>query len=144
AREALAMARETRDPEALSLVLARSWALVDGSKPYAAELESLMDEAASVAREAADPARVADALSNKGFLAGCRGDGIAFAAHLAEAGRINDGLRRPLRNWSTRIDAAALAAFTGDLDRAERLATEAVELGQLAGRPDDANIGIFG
>src|SRR5207244_9401204 len=42
AREALAMARETRDPDALSLVLARSWALVDGSKPYAAELESLM------------------------------------------------------------------------------------------------------
>ena len=37
-----------------------------------------------------------------------------------------------------------LAAFTGDLERAEQLATEAVELGQRAGRPDDAVIGSFG
>ena len=35
-------------------------------------------------------------------------------------------------------------AFTGDLEHAEQLATEAVELGRLAGRPDDSIIGSFG
>lgn len=143
-REALALAREIGDPEVLGLVLARSWALVDGSRPYGDELESLMDEAAAVAREASDLGALASAVGNKAFLAGRRGDGVAFAANLAEAARINDGLRRPVCTWMDRNDAAALAAFTGDLEHAEQLATEAVELGRLAGRPDDSIIGSFG
>jgi hypothetical protein len=144
AREALTLARSTRDPEALSLVLTRSWALVDGSSPYVTEMEPLLDEAESVARDAGNPAALSEALRNKAFLAGCRGDGTAFAAHLAATARINDGLRRPELNWWTRNDAAALAVFTGDLDRAEQLATEALELGRLAGRSDEAIIAVFG
>ena len=143
ALEALTVARETRDPEALSVVLARSWVLIDGSKPYAAELELLMDEAASVARDAANPVAVADALVNKAFLTGCRGDGLAFAAHLEEAARICDSLRRPVLNWQTRNHAAALAAFLGDLDAAEQLATEGVELGLRASR-GEAVLAVFG
>lgn len=144
AREALTLARATRDPEALSLVLRRSWTLMDGSKPYGLELEPFVDEAIAAAEEAGDPAAMADALNEKGFLAGCRGDGAALAEYLNAAARINDGLRRPALNWTTRNNAAALAAFVGDLDRAERLATEALELGRFAGRGDFAIMGLFG
>ena len=144
AREALTLARETRDPEALNLVLRRSWALIDGSLPYHTEMEPLLDEGEAVAREVGDPAAVADAVRMKGFLAGVRGDGDAFAAYLGEAARINDGLRRPLLNYNTRNDAAALAAYRGELDRAEELATEAMELGRLANHSDAAIFGFFG
>jgi hypothetical protein len=53
-------------------------------------------------------------------------------------------LRRPLLNWVTRNNAAALAAFTGDLDRAEQLATEAMELGHSANLTPSQVIGVFG
>lgn len=144
AREALTLARATRDPEALSLVLRKSWVLMDGSKPYGAELELLLDEAESVARRAGDPAAIGDVLSTKAFLTACRGDGAAFAANLDAAARIFDGLRRPRLNWSTRNADAALAAFTGQLDRAEQLATEALELGRLASIGEAAILSMFG
>ena len=40
AREALTLARETRDPGALNLVLRRSWSLVDGEHAVPAEIDS--------------------------------------------------------------------------------------------------------
>ena len=144
ARQSLTLARESRDSKALTLALTRSWALLDGSKPFVGEMEALIAESESVAREAGDQSALYSALSTKGFLAGCRGDGAAFAAHFDEVARISDGLRRPRLNWLTRNNVAALAAFRGDLDRAEQLATEALELGRLANMTDVGIIGIFG
>ena len=144
ARDALTLARAVGDSRALSLVLTQSWALIDGSKPSIVELEALFYEAEQVAREAASPEASASALGMLGFLAACRGDGEAFAAHFEAAARINDGLRRPARNWNTRNQSAALAAFTGELDRAEQLAVEGLELGRLASLGDGAVLGIFG
>lgn len=144
AREALVLARETGDPEALGLVLTRSWALVDGSQPTVGEMEALLDEAQAVARDAEDPGALANALRVKGYLAACRGDGVAFAAHLGDAARINGGLRRPYLNWITCNDDAALAAFFGEHDRAEQLALEGVELGASSGLTDTAFMAVFG
>ena len=144
AGEALTLARSARDPQALSLVLTQSWVLVDGSTPMVDELMALFDEAESVARDTGNAVAVGDALAMKGFLSACRGDGAAFEANLEAAARINDGLRRPRRNWNTRNQASALAAFRGDLDVAEQLAVEALELGRLANLTDSQMIGIFG
>ena len=145
AREALTLARETRDPDALNLVLRRSWTLIDGSLPYHAELEPLLDEGEAVAREVGDPAAVADAASHEGvFSLGYAATATRSARHLGEAARIKDGLRRPLLNYNTRNDEAALAAYLGQLDRAEELATEAMELGRLANFSDAAIFGFFG
>jgi hypothetical protein len=144
AREALTVARESRDPDALSRVLSFSWALIDGSKPFSAEMAASFDEAESVAREADSPAALANALRGKAYLAACHGDGAAFAAHLESAARVGEGLRRPALNWTMRNDAAALAVFTGDLGRAEQLATEALDLARVASIADDASIGVFG
>ena len=74
AREALSLARETRDPDALALVLSRGWVLIDGSTPFLDELKALNDEAEAVAREVGDPVRLADALHDGAYYAACRGD----------------------------------------------------------------------
>ncbi len=50
AREALMIARESQDPNALHLVLTRSWALLDGSQPMVGPVETLAAEAEVVAR----------------------------------------------------------------------------------------------
>lgn len=144
ASEALELARAARDPQALTLVLNQSWVLVDGSQPMGDELTVLFDEAESVARESGNTMAVSDALAMKAFLAACVGDGAAFASGLEAAARINDGLRRPRRNWGTRNNASALAAFRGDLDLAEQLAVEAVELGHFAKVGELPIISVFG
>ncbi len=144
AREALELARETRDPVALSLVATRSWALVDGSRPMVDEMEALTDEATLAARTSGDPGALSGNLRSRAVIAACRGDGAAFAANMGEAARVNSTLRRPHLNWVARNDEAAVAAYVGDLDRAEQLATEALELRASTTVTDEAAIGVFG
>jgi class 3 adenylate cyclase len=144
ARESLAVAREAQDAVALNLVLTRGWALLDGSRPMVGDIEALIAEAEPLARSTGDPAQLANVLQNKAFMAACRGDGAAFAEHLDEAARLVDGLRRPRLTYVTRCYASALAAFCGDLDRAEQLANETIELGQRAGLSDATIIGFYG
>src|SRR5436190_18591755 len=102
ASEAIELAREVHDQATLGMVLTRSWASLDGSKPMGAELEPLLAEAASIAREAGQPEAMASALTTAAYMAGIRGDGAALAAQLGEAARIRDALRRPSLNWITR------------------------------------------
>jgi hypothetical protein len=125
-------------------VLTRGWALLDGSRPMVGEIESLIAEAEPLARATGDPAQLVNVLQNKAFMAACRGDGAAFAAHLDEAARITDGMRRPRSTFLTRNCAAALAAYRGDLERAEQVANEAIELGQRAGLSEATIIGFYG
>src|SRR5436190_20276867 len=101
AREAIELARDVHDQATLSVVLARSWASLDGSKPMGAELEPLLAEAASIAREAGQPEAMAGALTTAAHMAGIRGDRAALAAPPGQAARIRDALRRPPLNWST-------------------------------------------
>jgi predicted ATPase/class 3 adenylate cyclase len=144
ARQSLAVARASQDPEALNAVLTRGWALLDGSQPMVGEIEALLAEAEPLARATGDPEQLVNVLTSKAFMAACRGDGDAFAAHLDEQKRIADGMRRPRLAWLTRNHMAALAAFRGELDRGEQLANEAVELGQRAGLSDASIIAFYG
>lgn len=143
AQEALTLARSTRDPEALSLVLRKSWALLDGSKPFWEAFEPLLEEAESVVRDIGDSAALAEVLRSKAFMAASRGNGEAFSSNLAAASQLRDALRRPRLNWTIRNDDAALACFVGELDRAEQLAIEAVDIGRAAGVSDDLIIAGF-
>jgi class 3 adenylate cyclase len=144
AREALTIARESQDPVALNLVLTRSWALLDGSQPMVGPVETLVAEAEAVARETGDPGELVNVLQIKAFMAACRGDGAAAIAHFDERKRIADGMRRPRLDWLTRCNAAAMAAFFGELERADQLATETLELGARAGLTEAAIIASYG
>jgi hypothetical protein len=132
AREALALARETRDPEALALVLTRGWTLIDGSVPFLDDLKALNDEAESVARDAGDPVALADALHMNAFNAACRGDRATFEARIDESARIYTSLRRPLFDWTVHSDATARAEHHGELALAEALAEGSAEIGRRA------------
>jgi class 3 adenylate cyclase len=144
AREALTIARASHDPVALNLVLSRSWALLDGSQPTIDEYEALVAEAEAAARATGDPEQLVRVLQPKAFLAAMRGDGAAAEALFDEQERIVDGMRQPRQSWLARCNASALAAYRGELERAEQLANDTIELGQEAGVPDDAIIGVYG
>src|SRR5258705_3327407 len=144
AREALTMARETRDPEALALVLARGWVLIDGSMPFLDELQALTDEGELVAREMGNQHGLADALHDGAYYAACRGDREVFEARLDEAARIYATLRRPLSDWVGNNDIVHRAEHFGDLERAEQFATHAVELGRRADVPENAILVVVG
>jgi len=144
ARESLDLARAIGDEDALTTVLMRSWALLDGSTPYHDELEQLEDEAAQIARRRGDTLVEWEVHLAKGFLAACRGDGVGFAAHFDAAATIATGLRRPAVTWGMHNRMAALAAYRGELARADQLATEAIELGRAADRTDQQIIGPYG
>jgi class 3 adenylate cyclase/tetratricopeptide (TPR) repeat protein len=144
AREALTLARETRDPEALALVLARGWVLIDGSTPFLDELQALTDEGESVAREMGNTARLADALHDGAYYAACRGDRATFEAKLDAAARIYGTLRRPISDWTVNNDATHRAEHHGDLDRAEQFSGHTVELGRRADIPENAVFVVVG
>ena len=132
ARESLDMARAIGDEDTLLTALARAWAVLDGFTPYHDAFDRLSDEMLQIARRRGDTFVQWEALFNKGYLAACRGDGVAFAEHFEASAVLAVGLRRPAVTWMARNHMAALAAFRGDLARAEQLATEAIELGRRA------------
>ena len=144
AREALALARETRDSEALALVLTRGWTLIDGSVPFLDEMKALNDEAESVARDVGDPAALADALRMNAFNAACRGNRAMFEAKLDEAAGIYGSLRRPLFDWIKHSDATARAEHFGELARAEALAEQGAEVGRRADVTPNALLNVVG
>ena len=78
----LDLARAIGDEDALTTVLMRAWALLDGSTPYHDELERLNDEALQIARRRGDTLVEWEVLTNRGFLAGCRGDGDCVRSEL--------------------------------------------------------------
>ncbi len=135
ANEALAMARRTRDPDALSQVLVRAWALIDGSSPFLDQLAALNAEAERAAIQSGDPVALVAAHRGTGFVAACVGDRDEMQARFEIASRMSSELRRPYHLWASRNFDAALAAFAGDLADADRLVGEAIEIGSSGGVP---------
>ena len=124
-RGADARARVAGSRSRSHLVLTRSWALLDGSQPMVGPVrERLPPKPRQWRATTGDPAQLVGVLQVKAFMAAVRGDGAAFAAHFDEQKRIADGMRRPRLTWLTRCNASALAAYLGELDRAEQLANE--------------------
>jgi hypothetical protein len=125
-------------------VLTRGWTLLDGSQPMVDDIAKLLGEAEVVARSTGDPSQLVRVLMNKAFSAGMRGDGDAFAEHVAEQVRVAGGMRQPREIWLARGVESALAAYLGELERAEQLANEALELGARAGMSETVIIGAYG
>ncbi len=126
AAEALAVARETGDPVALGHVLLRSWAMIDGSRPWHVEFGGLNAEAATFAEATGN----VDALRSTELfalsMASMRGDRTEADAHLAAYVRFGDRSRRRDVRVNVQWKQAQQAVFAGDLAEGERLTLDAL------------------
>ena len=126
ASEALAVARETEDPVALGHVLLRSWAMIDGSRPWHVEFAVLNAEAAEFAEATGN----VDALRSTELfalsMASMRADRGAADGHLAAYVRLGDRSRRRDVRAQVQWKEAQQAVFAGRLVEGERLTIDAL------------------
>lgn len=136
--EALAIARRTGDPATLFDVLIRRagiWMPEDVDVRLAESAEAL-----AIAEALDDPVARFWALFYRSIV----------AAEAADRGLLDECRRRfpdeakmtgqPMLLWSTTYTRSWQAVLVGDLEEAERLATEALELGAATGQPDAMSI----
>ncbi len=139
ANEALAVARETGDPVALGHVLLRSWAMIDGSRPWHVEFAGRNAEAATFAEATGN----IDALRATEMFAMCMasmtGDRVEADAHLDTYVRLGDRSRRRDVRVSVQWKEAQQALFFGRLAEGERLTIDALTQAADSGL-DPANI----
>jgi hypothetical protein len=142
ATDALAMARETGDPEALKAALLGGWTLIDGSSPFLDEMRSLYDEAESQAGD--DP--VANLYVHRGQLAfaAVQGDQAEMRRRLAMVLDIADDLRQPRFEFISRADEAMVNAFVGELALAEQQVIGAMGEALERGVPEGNVMGSVG
>jgi tetratricopeptide (TPR) repeat protein len=133
ATEALAVARETGDPVALGHVLLRSWAMIDGSRPWHVEFASLNAEAAEFAQAIGN----VDALQSTELfamsMASMVGDRGEADRHLATYVQLGDRSRRRDVRVHVQWRQAQQAVFAGRLAEGERLTIEALAQAADAG-----------
>ena len=129
------MARRLGDPLVLAHALhSRFYGLIDPATLD--EQRAVSAEEADLARRLGDPWLL--------FLANFDAAGVAFLAadreaierHLAEVDRLVAELRQPVPRWLASAGRANWETITGDLEAAERYATESLAEGQAAGQPD--------
>ncbi len=142
ARDALEMARATRDADALGHVLGRSWAMIDASQPWHIDFKPLLDEAEVVMSEGGDALMIREVHRFKTWIAAMLGDRAEMELRFDAYCRVVDQVRRPAANAFRRFDEAALAEYSGRLADAERLTLEAVQLSERADLPEGV-IGAF-
>jgi class 3 adenylate cyclase len=142
AREALDMARATRDSEALGHVLGRSWAMIDATRPWHVDFKDLIDEAEAVTSETGDASVIREVHRYNTWLAAMQGDRDEMESRFEAYCRVVDQMRRPAASAFRRFDEAAIAEFFGRLADAERLTIEAAQLAERADMPEGV-IGAF-
>ena len=139
ARQAIALAREARDPRTLAEVL--------GNAYYACWApDTLAERAGYVLELHALLAEVQDL--NVEFLAGLwetfvaveLGEFARAEATLARMHAIAEQTRQPTHRWIAGYVGAALTCIRGDLEAGERLAEHALQIGQEASEPDAAMV----
>ena len=137
AEEAIALARQAGDPRTLAVVLADSayacWApdTLPKRAEYVRELMALVMEVQDLRVE---------------YFAALRQTHIAmelcdFAradAALARIHAIAEQTRQPTLRWNVGFTAAAVRCTRGELEAGERLAEQALQIGQESGEPDAA------
>lgn len=139
--EAVAMARRLGDPVALASALS--------SRCLALWGPDHLDERTTIAREIV---QLAQRLEDRQLLFfGLqfvlvteieRGDMGAAGVTLDQLEQVSDALRQPLAQWEVRRYRATQALFGGELYDAERMALEALAIGQEAQEPDA--MAVFG
>jgi class 3 adenylate cyclase/tetratricopeptide (TPR) repeat protein len=144
ANEALDTARRASDGSALAQVLVRSWALLDGSKPWHPVFAPLVAEAESIARDGGDTAVLLDIHNFAMWMSAMVGERAEFDARFDEYDRFIDQSRQPIKHAWRVWHRAERALYDGDLASAERLTVSGMELAALADMGDDAISGVIG
>jgi hypothetical protein len=139
AEEAIALARQAADPRTLAEVLESSCYATWAPDTLATRSEQVRELSALVAQ-------VRDLQVE--FVARMRETHVAI--ELGDLGRADAGLerlqaiaeqtRQPTQRWNAGFVAAGLMCMRGELEAGERLAEQALQLGQEAGQPDTAMI----
>ncbi len=127
--EALAIARRLGEPSTLAYALSARWAAIMGPDQIDYRLE-LAEELQEVAELGQDKERVLEAhvfrlvaLQELGNIAGYRSEVQAMEPLARD-------LRQPAQEWMVAVCKATLSLIEGPLDEAERLAAEALRLGE--------------
>jgi predicted ATPase/DNA-binding SARP family transcriptional activator len=133
-REAVAVAREARDPwaERLGLVLVGA-ALIERGE--LASAQQAFEESLTVARRLQDKRSLMNSLSNSGWAATRAGDLRSARRRLEEALRVADELDHVGSKVGVLSFLAVEANLAGEPQRAQELARDLLELGRESGRP---------
>jgi DNA-binding SARP family transcriptional activator/tetratricopeptide (TPR) repeat protein len=130
-REAVELARRTRNPAALAHAL-------DGRVPAIiapdtiSECLALADELRDVAGHIGDRERVHEGHFHRFVAQLVIGDVVEAEKDLAASSRITEELRQPAQLWQVRASQAMLALAAGRLTEAEELMQQALVLGERA------------
>ena len=139
ADEAIALARQASDPRTLAAVLESccyaTWApdTLDTRSEQVRELSALVAQVGDLHGEFVARIREMNTAIELGDF------GRADAA-LARAQAIAEQTRQPTQRWNAGFLAAGMTCIRGELEAGERLAEQALALGQEAGQPDTAMI----
>ncbi len=99
-------------------------------------------DALTRAEKVGDPVLLCSAASGRRFTAAWAGDIDEMDRCLETKGPLVEQLNQPFLNWVHALQLATRALIAGDADRAEQLATHALQIGTDGGEPDA--IVVFG
>ena len=137
ADEAIALARQASDPRTLAEVLESSCYAIWAPDTLATRSEQVRELSALVAQvrdlQFEFVARIRE--TNTAIELGDFGRGDAT---LERVQAIAEQTRQPTQRWNAGFVAAAMTCMRGELEAGERLAEQALALGQDAGQPDTA------
>jgi tetratricopeptide (TPR) repeat protein len=135
ARAAIELARRLGDDHALVTVITRLEAAI-GSPDTLVERTALADEAIAVAERTGDPVLrwYAAAMGYTPALEG--GDIRAFRQRVELVDELARGIGQPFMRWVSAIARSAREHLAGNLDRADAIATEGLEIGVTSGQTD--------
>ncbi|MEM7410880.1 MAG: AAA family ATPase [Myxococcota bacterium] len=133
-REAVAIARESADAEALQECLYVLHYIISGPDDLA-ERGRLIGDLAVAARDARNPDTGVIAVLDVACDDLMQGQRATALERRAEAEALAGPQPSPTSTWHLRVWDAGMALLEGALERAERLASEALTLGQRLGHP---------
>jgi class 3 adenylate cyclase len=139
AKEAIALARDIRDPRVRARVLQHASYGLWGPDMVAVRADLASDLLAS-AQAAED--RALEFWANLLLLHGSFETGDFARAQVVQDRQeeLAAALAQPTLNWVVHVGVAARAVLEGDLVAGERLARQALDVGELAGQPDARQI----
>ena len=134
--EATAVARRIGDPATLVHVLYTVYVTALNVPSLQEQHLQASHEALELAESLGDPVHLFWAATGRHMTAMQNGDFVNATRCLATEKSLSRRLRQPTMLWITSFHEAADALIAGDLDRAETLATLALQIGDESGQPD--------
>jgi tetratricopeptide (TPR) repeat protein len=135
AEEAVAIAQRTENDAILARVL--NHVLLPLAVPHLLDLSLTRSaDALACAERVGDPVLLCAATSGRRFTAACAGDVQEMDRCMETKRRLVEDLDQPFLNWVHTLQRTTRALIAGDCQRAEDLATEALQIGTDGGQPD--------